>query len=219
MQRPNDFKVRNVISLAVLIQILTLSSCHREQSSEDAQLLSGMSTTQLIDQIEGAKSPERAAVAMAAGMTERSPRKFLQHLCLGVCDGPISTLNKYAECMHQKHLADETGTHSIYDLPSRIIEDTQEAIDTQAFDSQDPRVVKLAGEMLSTYYGEEFYCVWISAKSRSKKQYIFRVVVTRVGDKWFAIPRCGSSISFYEIADSMQSQKNTSQRSWSDDGA
>jgi hypothetical protein len=31
-----------------------------------------------------------------------------------------------------------------------------------------------------------------------------RIVVTRVGDRWYAIPRCGSSKSFYEIADAMR---------------
>lgn len=217
MNSPRKFEARYVIRAAILVHVLITTSCNRDPSSDIAQLLSGMTTTQLMDRIEGAGSPEQAAVAMAAGMTEKSPDKFLQHLCLGVCDGPISTINKYDECMHQKYLADESGTYSISDLPSQIIEGAQEAIETRVFDQEDPRVVKLAGELLSTYYGEEFHCVWLSARSHSKKHYIFRVVVTRVGNKWFAIPRCGSSNRFYDIADSMQLQQITSQRLRNDD--
>lgn len=207
MKSHDSFKTRTILITAIVIQALALTSCRHEHPSKDEQPLLGITTSQLMNRIEGANSPEQAAIALAEGISEKSPAKFLRHLCLGVCDGPISTVNKYAECMHKKNLTDDSGAYSTLDLPSRIIADSGDAIETQAFDQQDPRVGQLSSQMLSTYYGESFQCVWVTVQARVKHHYTFRVVVTSVSGRWYAIPRCKSATSFYEIADAMQQRR------------
>lgn len=58
--------------------------------------------------------------------------------------------------------------------------------------------------MASTYYGERFACVEVAAEGYDGLEYQARIVVAQVEGGWYAMPRCRSAKSFYEIADAMQ---------------
>lgn len=153
---------------------------------------------------ERANSPEAAAAALFRGCVLRSPERFVQHLCLGVCDGPIATLQKFAESLHTTEFRHGEDSFTVYDLPRPIDpEKPIRAIASQEFDSDDDKVAALQFEMLSSYYGERFVSVDVAAEGYDGLEYRTRIVVTQVGDGWYAIPRCRSSKSFYEIADAM----------------
>jgi len=55
-----------------------------------------------------AASPEDAALALFQGVATESPKHFAQHILLGVCDGSIDTLQKFAECLQQLSLPIKT---------------------------------------------------------------------------------------------------------------
>ncbi|MGC1276043.1 MAG: hypothetical protein WBC44_20255 [Planctomycetaceae bacterium] len=159
---------------------------------------------------EGAASPEDAAVALFRGCAARSPRHFVQHLLLGVCDGPINTLQKFAEALHKTKFTHGKDSFTVYDFPIGKGINTKKPIRMIAieeFDSEDKRVAALWVESFSTYYGETFLSVDVAAESYDGLEYRTRIVVARVNargnDRWYAIPRCRSSKSFYAIADSM----------------
>lgn len=154
--------------------------------------------------IAGAASPEDAATALFLGSAKESPKHFVRHLLLGVCDGPIDTLQKFAECLHTTkfHTGDESYT--FYDLPKGLDKDTVRVVASREFDSQDEDVAALRLQALSTYYGEKFRSVDVAADGYDGREYRTRVVVAMVQDRWYAIPRCRSSQSFYAIADAMQ---------------
>ena len=153
----------------------------------------------------GAISPELAATALFRGCAARSPHHFVQHLLLGVCDGPISTLQKFAECQHVTRFTHGDDSYTVYDLPKGInLKKPVRVVASEAFDPADKRVAALQFQMLSTYYGESFRSVDVVGEDYDGLEYSTRIVVAKVKDRWFAIPRCRSSKSFYEIADSMQ---------------
>ncbi len=151
----------------------------------------------------GAATPEDAAKRFFAACAARSPKRFSQVLLLGVCDGPVGTLNKYAECLHKTKFSDGKNAVTVYELPKSIREETARVVALQPFDSEDEDVAALQFQMMSTYYGEKFICVDIAADSYDELEYRNRIVVAMVNDRWYAIPRCRSSISFYQIADLM----------------
>jgi hypothetical protein len=154
----------------------------------------------------GAASPEDAAEAMFRACATRSPAHFVQHLLLGVCDGPIATLNKYAECLHSTRFRHGEDSLTFYDFAfNKRINPKKpfRAIATQDFDRESKEVAKLKFQMVSTYYGERFKSVDVAAESYDGLEYQTRIVVARVRNRWYAMPRCGSSKSFYEIADAM----------------
>ncbi|MGB7325786.1 MAG: hypothetical protein WBD31_13005 [Rubripirellula sp.] len=154
---------------------------------------------------EGAASPDAAAIALLRGCALRSPKDFVRHLLLGVCDGPIGTLQKFAECLHVTQFSHGEETFTVYELPKQINHDRPiRVIAKMDFDPDDKRVEALSTQMMSTYYGQAFMCVDVAAEGYDRRQYQSRVVVAQLGDQWFAIPRCRSAISFYEIADSME---------------
>lgn len=74
---------------------------------------------------------------------------------------------------------------------------------TAAFDDSDPRVKALEIEEVSTFYCESCVSVDIAGVGWDGLEYQTRIVVGKVRDGWYAIPRCRSSESFYRIADSM----------------
>ena len=65
---------------------------------------------------EGAASPEDAATTLFRGVATASPAHFVQHLLLGVCDGPIATLQKFAECLHETEFRHGAESFTFYDL-------------------------------------------------------------------------------------------------------
>lgn len=152
---------------------------------------------------KGAATPEVAATSLFRGTATRSPRHFSQHLLLGVCDGPVSTLNKYAEALHTTAYSDGEHALTVYELPKMMKRETERVVAIQEFDSEDKDVVALQSQMMSTYYGEEFKCVEVAAEDYNGREYRARVVVAMVNDRWYAMPRCRSSKSFYQIADAM----------------
>lgn len=153
----------------------------------------------------GAASAEEAATSHFRACITRSPQLFSQNLLLGVCDGPLATINKYAECLHVTTFSNGYDALTVYDLPFRLLqEDTIRAVATQAFDTEDEDVSKLlrfAG--VTSYYGQDFTCVDVAAEDPNGVEYRTRIVVGRVGERWYAMPRCTSSREFYEIADAM----------------
>ena len=158
-------------------------------------------------QREGAASPEDAAKSLFHACATESPKHFVQHLLLGVCDGPIDTLQKFAECLHSTKFHHGEDSFTVYDLsfgkqinPKKSFR----AIATQDFDRENKQVAALQFQMMSTYYGEQFKCVDVVAESYDSLEYGTRIVVAQVGEGWYAIPRCRSSKAFYEVADAMQ---------------
>jgi hypothetical protein len=152
----------------------------------------------------GAASPEDAATALFRGCAMKSPNHFVQHLLLGVCDGPIATLQDFAECLHVTRFAHGDESYSVYDMPEPIDRNKPvRVIASEEFDSDDKRVDALQIEMMSTYYGQTFRSVDVAAESYDGREYRTRIVVARVNDRWYAMPRCRSAKSFYAIADSM----------------
>lgn len=83
-----------------------------------------------------------------------------------------------------------------YEKPLRVI-----AI--AAFDTSDPRVKALELEAVTAYSRESCVSVDIAGVGADGLEYQTRVVVAKVSDGWYAIPRCRSSESFYRIAGSM----------------
>ncbi|MCA9028855.1 MAG: hypothetical protein KDA86_26870 [Planctomycetaceae bacterium] len=153
---------------------------------------------------EGAASPEDAAKAMFLGIAKESPNDFVRHLLIGVCDGPIGTLQNFAECLHETKFIRNGISLTVYDLPKGI--DTRKPIRivaTQAFDGENEQVKALRFEMLSTFYGDSFACVDVAAEGGDGLEYQTRFVVAKQNDRWYAMPRCRSAMSFYKIADAM----------------
>lgn len=154
---------------------------------------------------EGAASPEDAAKAMFLGIAKESPNDFVRHLLLGVCDGPIGTLQNFAECLHATRFIRGEQSLTVYDLPKGI--DTRKPIRivaTQAFDVEDEQVKALQFEIYGTFYGKRFVCVDVAAEGGDGLNYQTRLVVAEQDNRWYAMPRCRSGKSFYEIADAMQ---------------
>jgi hypothetical protein len=153
----------------------------------------------------GAASPEEAAMSHIRACMLQSPRLFSENLLLGVCDGSVGTINAYAECLHVTTFDNGADAFTIYDLPFRLLqEDSVRAVAAQAFDTEDEDVADLlrfAG--VTSYYGEEFRCVDVSAEDSDGVEYRSRVIVALVNDRWYAMPRGTSSRDFYEIADAM----------------
>ena len=154
---------------------------------------------------EGATNPEDAATTLFRGCASESPKHFVRHLLLGVCDGPIDTLQKFAESLHGTKFSHGEDSFTVYDLPKGINTNKPiHVIARDAFDSEDKQVAALQFQMLSTYYGEKFMCVDVAAEGYDGLEYQARIVVAQVQDRWYAIPRCRSAKSFYEIADAMR---------------
>lgn len=152
----------------------------------------------------GAASPEAAAETLYRGVATESPKHFVQHLCLGVCDGPIATLGKFAEALHRTDFRHGEESFTVYDLPQRI--DPKKpirAIASQDFDTESKQVAALQFEAMSTYYGKRFKSVDVVGEGYDGVEYRTRIVVAQTTDGWYAIPRCRSSKSFYAIADAM----------------
>ena len=165
---------------------------------------------------EGAVTPEIAATTLFRACTARSPKHFAQHLLLGVCDGPIASVNKYAEALHTITYTDGNDHYTVYELrelgrgihheaPIRVVA-------SAAFDTDDKQVAALQLQMASTYYGKKLTCVDVAAKGDSGVEYQTRIVVAQNGDGWYAMPRCRSAHSFYEIADAMRLTPAASKR-------
>jgi hypothetical protein len=153
---------------------------------------------------EGCETPEAAAVEMFLACSMRSPKLFIQTRLLGVCDGPIATLNKYAECLHTTEYSNGETAFTVYDLPKQMKKETARAVAGQAFDTDDKDVAHLlmfAG--ISSYYGKQFMCFDVAADNYDGIEYRTRIVVAMLNDRWYAVPRCRSSKAFYEIADAM----------------
>ena len=151
----------------------------------------------------GAASAEEAAIAMFRGVALRSPKDFARHLLLGVCDGPIGSVNKYAESLHFNLLTNGEESLTVYDLPERMKKDTEQVLSSLAF--SEAEVDSLRSQFLSSYYCQDLIsCVEVAGESYGGKQYRTRIVVVCLNDVWFAMPRCRSSKSFYAIADAME---------------
>lgn len=152
----------------------------------------------------GAASPEQAAETLFRAIATESPKHFVQHLLLEVCDGPIATLQKFAESLHRTEFRQGEKSFTVYSLPERI--DGRKPIRMIAsrdFDGETKQVAALELESVSTYWGKKFKSVDVAGESYDGLEYRTRIVVAQVNGGWYAIPRCRSSKSFYEIADAM----------------
>ena len=157
---------------------------------------------------EAAPSPEVAAETLFRGVATESPTHFVQHLLLGVCDGHIDTLQKFAECLHETEFSHGADSFSFYDLrnhrkginpkkPMRVVA-------LKHFDTNDKQVAALESQMISTYYAQTFACVDVAGEGYDGLEYQTRIVVAQIDGSWYAMPRCRSAQSFYDIADMMR---------------
>ncbi len=153
-------------------------------------------------EVDGFETPEAAATNMFRACVSRSPKLFTQVRLIGVCDGPIHTLNKYAECLHTTTYSNGKNAVTIYDLRKQMKDETIRVTTSQAF--TDDEVDSLSFQFVSTYYGEQFICYEVAAVNYDGLEYRTRIVAAKLSDRWYAIPRCRSSKSFYEIADAMR---------------
>ena len=151
---------------------------------------------------EGALSPEDAATSLYYACCMKSPRHFVRNLALGVCDGPIGTLNKYAELLHTMTFSDGTNSFTVYELPMRMKRETIRLVASRRFSEES--VSSLRPEFVSSYYcSGPIMCVEVVADNYDGGEYRTRIVVTENSGRWYAIPRCRSSKRFYQIADAM----------------
>lgn len=157
---------------------------------------------------EAAASPEVAASVLFEGLSRESPRHFVQHLLVGVCDNSIDTLQKFAESLHRTKFTHDGESFTFYELrDQRRGINRKKAVRVVAiapFDADDEQVAALRFEMISTYYGERFVAVDVAAEGYDELEYQTRIVAAEVDGGWYAIPRCRSARSFYKIADAMQ---------------
>jgi hypothetical protein len=156
-----------------------------------------------------ADTPEDAARSLFRGVSTESPKRFVQHLLLGVCDNSIDTLQKFAESLHTTEFVHDGDSFTFYSLrdlrrginpkkPVRIV-------GSAPFDTEDKQVATVLHlGMISTYYGEKFVSVDVVGQGYDGLEYQTRIVVTRIDNGWYAMPRCRSAQSFYQIADAMQ---------------
>jgi hypothetical protein len=152
----------------------------------------------------GALQPDDAALSLFLACAKESPQHFVQHLLLGVCDGPIDTLQKFAECLHSTRFQSGGESFTVYDLPRPIDTSTLRVVARREFDGGKREVeTALASEGLTTYYAERFACVDVAAAGYDGREYQTRIVVAAVAGQWYAIPRCRSARTFYGIADAM----------------
>jgi hypothetical protein len=158
----------------------------------------------------GTAKPEEAATDMFRAGVKRSPKLFDQTCLRGVCDGPIDTLNKYAECLHRTTYRNGENTFTVYDLLKHLPTQSVRAVARQEFAAKD--VAALSSQFLSTYYGEKFTCVDVTALDLAALEYRSRIVVALFEGRWHAMPRCRSSIAFYQVADAMQMTTATAAR-------
>jgi len=163
-----------------------------------------------------AARPDAAAIALFRGVSAESPKHFVQHLLLGVCDGSIDTLQKFAEALHTTEFTHDEESHTFYELrdqrrgfnskkPPRVIA-------SEAFDAGAEEVMALRSQMISTYYAETFMCFDVASESYDGVEWTTRIVVAEIDGGWYAIPRCRSARSFYKIADAMNLRATAAER-------
>lgn len=162
-----------------------------------------------------ARTPEIAAQAMFLGVATASPKDYMQHVLIGVCENEIDLLQNFAESFHATRFSHDGETFTTYDLQHqrdasggmRIIYRKKpiRVIASAVFDSTDPQVqaLDLDLEAAGTYGGKRFVSVDVAGLDYDGREYQTRVVVAQGLGGWYAIPRCHSSKSFYEIADAM----------------
>lgn len=142
---------------------------------------------------EGATNPEDAAKAMFRGCAKKSPKDFVQHMLLGTCDGPISTLQKFAECLHSTKFKTGAEPYAVYDLPvgknGGLKNDTIRIVASGVFPTDEKVAAVISGEAFHSYYGEEFRFVDVAADGSDGREYRSRVVVAAIKDRWYAMPK------------------------------
>ena len=150
---------------------------------------------------DGATSAEAAAVKMFQAGVTRSADRFTEIRLIGVCDGRIDTLRKYAENLYRTTYRNGDKSFTVYDLPKGIKKDTARVVASRPFDDEDMK--SLYGQFVSSYYAPECQCFDLEGESYDGVAYRTRIIVAKSSDKWYAIPRCRSSKLFYEVADGM----------------
>lgn len=164
---------------------------------------------------EAAATSDLAAQSLFLGIGTASPRDFVQHLLLGVCNNEVDVLQRFAESLHKTQFRHNDKALTYYELrdqqddsgrrrPGYINRKKPVRIIASApFDPTDPQVKALELEAVSTYWGERFVSVDVAGVGYDGLEYQTRIVVAQVGRGWYAMPRCRSSQSFYAIADAM----------------
>jgi len=156
---------------------------------------------------QAAATPELAARSLFRGVATESPSDFVQHLLLGVCDGSIDTLQKFAESLHTTKFHHDGDSFTFYELRelrrSIIWKKPVRIVATAPFEPEDEKVRALELEMLSTYWGKRFMSVDVAGEGYDGREYRTRVVVAQGDAGWYAMPRCRSAQNFYKIADAM----------------
>ena len=68
--------------------------------------------------LEGAASPEEAAKALFMGCALESPKHLVKHLSLATCEGPVDTIQNFAECLNRTEFRSGGHSFNVYDLPA-----------------------------------------------------------------------------------------------------
>jgi hypothetical protein len=161
--------------------------------------------------LEGATNHEDAAKAMFRSVAMRSIKDFVQHLALGTCDGPVGTIQKFAECLHTTMFDSGEGAnaeaYTVYNLLAAkdggLKNDTIRVVASGEFPTNEKVASVIRDGSVSSYYGEKFLAVDVAADGFDGREYRSRVVVAVIKNRWYAVPRCRSSKAFYDIADAM----------------
>ena len=151
--------------------------------------------------LESASSAEEAANALFIGCATHSPKHFVKHLSLATCEGPVDTLQNFAECMHKTEFRSRGESFTYYDLPARIRRDTVRVVASRKFDAENAAAACLHAKYV--YYAETLIAVDVAASDSTGRDYQTRIVVAGTKNNWYAVPRVRQSQPLYEIADAM----------------
>lgn len=163
-----------------------------------------------------APTPDAAAQSLFLGVATASPRDFVKHLLLGVCQNEIDLLQDFAESMHVTRFNRDGEAFTYYEMREKQYAHGTETtrlinrkthlrvLASAAFDTSDPRVKALELEAATTYAGKQFVCVDVAGMGYDGLEYQARIVVAQADNGWYAIPRTRSSRNFYQVADAMQ---------------
>ena len=143
-------------------------------------------------------TPQAAATAMLQAIATKNHHLFVQARMLGVCEGKNDWPPRFAETLHTAKFSSPGGGQgdlSVFDMPRRLRSNTVRVVSKQEL-----TVPGWVG--VSSYYGEQFAAYDMAIDNYDGVEFRTRLVVARVGEKWFAIPR-RSQCSVYQIADAL----------------
>ncbi|TWT79721.1 hypothetical protein CA13_11280 [Planctomycetes bacterium CA13] len=149
------------------------------------------------ESMQGYTSPIESASNMVRAIATKNHKIFVRSRLLGVCEGKNDWPSRYAECLHTTQFSSEKGELTVFDMTRRLMPDTVRVVSMKEMDVPH-------GLLVSSYYGEQFMNVEVVIADYDGLEYRTRIVVAKISDRWYAIPRRGRC-GFYAIADAIPS--------------